>query len=285
MSEIYPRLGIDYGGSNAYYFPPYGPDWGPRVRFWRGRQSSVADDPLTDGATLEAFSESVARFELTGEINAATAGDARTEMQNMLTALRGGTDGTFRFFQFHDEYWRHCYVEREDDLEFDVSRAPFGVIGYCVRFTAGDPSVYDDDSVGASPYEDDLYPGETGAATSMVKQKTSYSVTFPGVIAETPEGYDFIIAPEAEAGDTLEVVSIQATCNVSTGASGSTQIRVCREAKGGATTHSILLTLDYDERFSRNTGSFTLSAGESLYIYCEAPGGHQDLMVSVVVEG
>jgi len=284
VSTIYPRLAIDYGGLAAYYLPPYGGDWGPRIRRVQGWKATTLDDPLTDGRELSATARSAVRFNIEGEINKPTADEARTEMNNMLIAL-SGAGGIFRFFWFHDQYWRRCFVENQDDIAFDMTRAPFGVIGYRIRFTAGDPAIYDDDSVGAGPYEDDIYPGETGATMSAVKQKTSYPVVFPGEIQVTPAGQDFLIVPEGESGTDLGVASIQATCSQLLGTSGSTQIRVCDAAKGGATTNSILLTLNHDERSGRNTGAFTINAGDSLYVYCESAAGHQDLMVSIVVEG
>ena len=285
MTTIYPRLAIDFGGIAPYYFPPYGEGWGARVRRGQGATPIVADDPTIDGEQLISTARSATRFELEGQIQEATAADARTQMQNMILALRGGPDETFRFFWFHDQYWKKCFVEHRGDLEFDLTRAPFGVIGYRVRFAAGDPQIYTDDTVGPGPYEDVIYPGETGSAQLMTKQKTSYAVMFAGELAVTPTGYDCRIVPDGESGGALAIVSIQAAANQCLGSSGQTLLRVSAAAKGGSTADSILLTINHDELNKRATGNFTIDVGETLYVYCEASAGHQNVSVNIVVEG
>jgi hypothetical protein len=139
--------------------------------------------------------------------------------------------------------------------------------------------------VPAGPFENYITDGQPGSYTVTTKQKTAYTHKFAGDLQVTGAGFDIIWVPEGEVGDTLEIVSIQGACDSYAGAAGNSTIRVCDIAKGGVTTNSILLTQAFNAYHARNTGSFTITYGDSLYLFCETANGHIDLEVTVIVEG
>ena len=124
------------------------------------------------------------------------------------------------------------------------------------------------------------------AVSSSSSEKRLYHIFIPDTAAITVTGDDKIIRPEGGAGNTLTVSAIQASAHACNGASGSTTWRLCTTAKGGSTTNSIALVMSYDTLYARATGSFTITVGDLIYLYCEgATALHQDVSFNIQIEG
>lgn len=111
-----------------------------------------------------------------------------------------------------------------------------------------------------------------------------YTVNFADQQAiVTPSGFDRVLVPNGRTAKTLTVVGIQ--LNAQGIGSGTTTVRVCDVAKGGATTNSIAASLGAAVVAAQGVGSFEIVAGASIYIYVEAAGFHTDITATIIVEG
>ena len=278
------RPAIDYGAVAMIYIPPFyfKPNRNTAQTTIAHQYVLRSDQPAKRKTSAPEFGS------WSGTIIEDDLATAAGRFDDMALALRGDASGYFDLYLDSWTYFKDCYLPAgTNGLRGDFSQQFKGIIPFSFNWQSRWPNTFTAGvEVPAGPWEAYITNGQTGVYTVATKQKTTYQFTFPGEIDVTDAGYDFIVEPEGEAGDTLEIVSIQGMCQSYVGAAGNSLIRVCDKPVADAdTTNSILLTQAYNSLHTQNTGSFTITAGDLLYVFCETANGHLDLCVTVVVEG
>lgn len=123
-------------------------------------------------------------------------------------------------------------------------------------------------------------------AASLALVRNAYGIYLPDQIIVTPTGKDYVLWPGGETANTLTIVGIQAAAESLMGSSGDTTLRISKLAKGGSTADSISLSMGYAEKNKAATGSFEITVGDPIYLYCEdATAMHVGLSVNIIVKG
>ena len=282
MPTYHNRPAIDYGAVAMTYIPPYSFNLKRSTA-----QTTIAHQyVLREDQPLRRSTSAPDSGSCSGIIIENDLATANGYLDDMALALRGNANGYFDLYKNSWTYFKDCYLPSGSGIQADYGQEFKGIIPWSFQWLSAWPNSFTAAvEVPAGPFDEFITDGDAGSYTVAAKSKTSYSYQFTGELQVTGAGFDVIFVPEGEMGDTLEIVSIQGACIAYSGAAGNSTIRVCNLAKGGATTSSILLTQAYNAFHARNTGSFTITAGDSLYLYCETANGHLDLKVTVIVEG
>jgi len=277
------RPAIDYGEASMIYIPPFS------FRLLRNTQQTTIKHQyvLRPDRPLRRTTNAPDSGSIRGIIQENDYATAKGRFDDMALALRGDANGYFDLYFDSWNYFKDCSLPYDDGIRGDYSKAFKGIIPFSFPFESAWPNTFTAAvEVPAGPFDEYITDGDSGSYVVAAKQKTSYIHKFAGELQVTGAGFDIIWVPEGEAGDTLEIVSIQGACDSYFGAAGNSTIRVCDKAIADAdTTNSILLTQSWNSLHTRNTGSFTITAGDSLYLFCETANGHLDLEVTVIVEG
>ena len=277
------RPAIDYGAVAMAYIPPFS------FRLKRATaQTTIAhqyvlreDQPLRRSTSAPDFGS------CSGIIIENDLATANGYLDDMALALRGDANGYFDLYKNSWTYYKDCFLPSGSGIQADYGQEFKGIIPWSFQWRSAWPNSFTAAvEVPAGPFENFITDGQPGSYVVATKQKTAYMHKFTGDLQVTGAGFDIIWVPEGEAGDTLEIVSIQGACDAWAGAAGNSTIRVCDKPVADAdTTNSILLTQAFNAYHARNTGSFTITYGGSLHLFVETANGHIDLEVIVIVEG
>lgn len=283
MPDLRSRVAIDYDALDLQHIPPfeYTLVEQPQVK------TIVHEYALREGQHLQRSTNSRFRFRISFNIME-DRGTGRGIVNTIRTALRGNPSGEFSYYVNSFEYYANCFIE-SGSLMADYKLEVKGVIRCSVTISAkNDTLITSDTEIAAGPWEEYVAGGDAKEVVVIAEQKTAYPIHIPGEVAVTPDGQDFQINVEAANGVAIEVVSIQIAAPQRNGQSGNSVWRISAAAKGGSTANSIQVSLGYDEKFARNTGSFGIVSSSSsipLYLFCEETGKHQDVNITIVVRG
>jgi len=147
-------------------------------------------------------------------------------------------------------------------------------------------SDYFDNSLDVSDALIELLQKFNEAGMTGFNVASTMTTVFPGIIGETPIGYDRKFHPtfNIQTGP-FTIHNVQAQSDFLSGSSGNTELILSDSPKGIASNNVMSLSLPFDETFSVNTEPVSVSKGSDLYLYCNAAAGHSDLVVNFTLEG
>jgi hypothetical protein len=235
------------------------------------------------------------RIDTTG--NFATVAAALAYRETLLAALvTGNAVNELEFCRWYDttgaakDIYRGCVLQGEPSVH-PVGRTE-RELRVSLALQAMDNEAYatwsDGSAPGAHAWESSLWNGTSGSAAVPIKQAFSMPFYFAGSIEATGAGnlsrmQAAIVVPSAGAA-SYKVKGIQVARAQALGAGGNTVIAVS-DTDYQTAGNKIALTLAQGARTGRATGTVTLAAGATAYVYFESAGGaHLDLVGCVEFE-
>ena len=216
--------------------------------------------------------------------------DAALALEDLLMAALFDSDGIARVVRFCE--WADTALARDriyDDCKcVNGPNFPSAKFEQLRRFSfqliSTNPARSSNNPPGSSTYETFVINGDSGSAAVPIAQLTYQGVHFTGLLAITSATNIARMQKRIVLGGVgnYNITGIQVSgAQLDAGASGDTII-VVSDAEWDGGGNNIAVTLDETEYEGSNTGSFTVAAGASIYVYMTAIlGGHGDMDIII----
>lgn len=226
-------------------------------------------------------------LEVSGLIHKATASLARTELEALEAAFNGNVKGVFDFYYWHDRYYKEVACS---SFEYSRSVRPSNLLEWSATLVIPDPTIYYSDSIGAGPYEDEVYGGDTDAPEppeASSPEMAVFTPVIPNAYTGTGAVYSFsAVLPNVDEVNLFQIAFLGCTGFANT--AGSITFRFNKT--GLSDGSGIALTIDGtdDETVAQvNSGSLVIdsSIGEKLYLVVDSNTAYPvDLALAAYIE-
>lgn len=282
MSPYY-RPAIKLASDNIFYIQPPITSWD-----FSQKRETVVHHPPRGVRQYVLYNKVVGReLEIGGIVHKSTISAARTEIEALEAVFNGNAKGVFDFYYWHDRYFKGVACTA---FSYTRGEGPSNILEWSASLVLPDPTIYNSPTIGAGPYESQVFGGDTEAPdppSASPPQMAVFNPTIPNVYTGTGAVYAFdVTMPNTDQSKLYQIAFIGCT-----GFNNTAGQLVFRFNKSGLSDGTgIALTIDGTDAVDEvqvQTGSLVIDSGlgEKMYLVVDTNTAQPiDLQVAAYIE-